>query len=72
MTDLLSKQQKESEIGVRELAGVSGVFADYLEEHDGKIENITQQLKELKKAVSKDGGELGTEVDLHADLIIYF
>lgn len=40
--------QTESSTLSRELAGVSKVFADYVDEQDNKIALISQQLEEVK------------------------
>ena len=51
-------QSSVSENGVTtgELAGVSNVFADYVDEQDNKMASISQQLEDLKALLTtKDG-----------------
>ena len=56
--------QTDSSTMSRELAGVSKVFADYVDEQDNKITLLSQQLEEVKTllAAGKQGkgkGKLG-------------
>lgn len=55
MTELYSSHQEASGTTARELAGVSQVFADYVDEQDAKILHITQELQELKSMLTAMG-----------------